>query len=755
MLLKANKLSVNDKLQELSSDELEELNDKSQGGLKLRPYLRVLRRKAWLVALLSLMTTGAAACWSYFDSSTYSGNFYLLVEPITPFSKVTDPSTIARTGGVPEQNLFDLDYPTNLAFLQSPGMIYKLAQDIHEKLPSKTVPTIWEDLREHLTIARLGDTRNTQTKIFQVVYTGKNPQEVQKVLEVAAQTFLKYSAEDRETSLKAGVKFINDQLPALQERLKKLQIQQENLRKKYDLIDPVSKGQDAFAQVSDIQKQILDIENQLKTQKALYNVLEKQLNLTPQQGLIAASLSQDPTRSALLSKLQDIESQIALESSRFTFESPNLQNLKEERKNILNLLNQKTQQILDKNSIVLAKDSPAFNFQDPVRLKLIDQLIEANNQISLLQVRYQSLKEIKSRWDKQAKQYPEIIRQYQDLDRQINLANQILERLLTQRETLKVESSQELPWQLISPPQIPLDKDGKPVSESPARKKKLLAGLMGGLFLGGALAIWLEKRKNIFYSVDDIQDFCSVPLLGNIPFDEISKSIDLTEETEQLHQESENGKEPLANSISSIYDRGVIFLNAFDLLFTELSFIYNNPPIHSLAVSSVEAKDGHSSVAFYLAQAAVATGKRVLLVDANLRNPQLHTYLGLPNYKGLSDLLTDSELASYDVIQRSPEIDNFFFLSAGVTGSRSAKLLWFPKMQSLIREFKVRYDLIIYDAPHFYESTDIGFLGSQTDGILIVVGVAKTPQSLVKKAFDEINKLRLPILGIVANHLHP
>lgn len=752
MLTKFNKFSVNDQVPEFPSENLEEISTSNSKGLNIKPIIRTLMRKAWLVVGLTTIGTSAALVWSSQEPSLYAGNFYLLVEPITPFSKMTDPTTIARTDGVPREDLFQLDYPTNLAFLQSPGMTLKLAKDVNQKKPTKTVPAIWQNLRDNLTIERVGGkSRSNATKIFAVTYKGEDPQEVQEVLQVAANTFLKYSAEDRETSLKAGVKFIDAQLPAIQQKLNTLQSEQEKLRQQYDLIDPLTKGQDVLNQVTASQQQILEVENQLKTQQILYQALRRQLNFTPQEALAAASLSQDSTRLALINQLQQIESQIAIESSRFTFNSPTLQNLQEQKENILKLLNEKTQQIINKNSIILTANSNVLNYQDPTRLQLINQLVEANNQIQQLQVTYQSLQQSKAQWEQQAKQYPQVIRRYQQLDREIALTSQVLDQFLTQRETLKLESSQELPWQLISPPQIPLDKDGKPVAQPPDTKKIILAGVMGGLLLGAGLAILWEKQRKFFYSAEDIKETFPVPVVGNIPWDERSQiSFNPANPLE-----TEPQIESTPQSVFSLHERGILFLKGFDSLYSELSITYNSPPLHSLAVSSVQAQDGQSTVALYLASSAAAAGKRVLLVDTNLANPQLHSWFNLPNYKGLSELLTDDELASYDVIQRSQEVENLFVLPAGCAQSYSAKLLWLPRMQTLMREFKVRYDLIIYDAPHFYETNDIGFLGTHTDGILMVVGVGKTPQSLVKQAMDEINKLHLPILGLVANHPSP
>ncbi|GFE70862.1 polysaccharide biosynthesis tyrosine autokinase [Chroococcus sp. FPU101] len=788
--------------QESLIEEQETAGSSSNKELNLRPLIRTFRRKAWLIGGLTTLTTISALIYLSFKPSTYIGNFYLLVEPITSAAKLTDPTTLTRTGGVPKDDLFALDYPTNLAFLKSPGMTYRIAKDVHEQESDRTVPAIWKDLRDHLTVERIGTTQATATKIFAVSYEGEDAEEVQAILNTAAQTFLKYSAEDRETSLKAGVSFIDKQLPDLMQRLNKLQSEQQKIRQQYDLLDPVQKGQANLEQIQNLDTQLISINDQLSTQKTLYKNLEKLLKLTPDEALVAASLSQDPIRVSLSADLQKIDAQIAIESARFTSQSPILQTLKEQRANINNLLEEKNQQLLAQSSKSLSRPITSLDWQNPTRLKFIEQYITAANEIQTLEARRQELVTIKKNLEQQTRNYPEIIRNYQDIDRKIILTTQLLDRLQTQRETLRVEAAQELPWQLISKPQIPLDKDGKPISYPPSRTKIIVAGLGGGLLLGGLLAILLEKRRDKFYTSEDIQDLASTSLVGTIPWNESSQIVPspllptvnysdapilepqtvstLTEvlqsneastvrvntavQTQEpssafLVQPSSVGFVPSPNQTQQSFfapsgwnqEKSYYFLSAFDTLYAQLSLINNNQSLKSIVVSSVEVDDGQTTVAVYLANAAAATGSRVLIVDANWHNPQLHHYFNLLNYKGLDHLLNDG-LHPSDVVQAIQDTPNLFVLTSGLSEIGLRKRLWSPKMKELMERLNQEYDLVIYDLPHFFDSTDISFMTTQTNGLLLVVDVFKTSQSLVKKAISEINRLKLPFLGTVANH---
>ncbi|MDV3000636.1 MAG: hypothetical protein N5P05_002242 [Chroococcopsis gigantea SAG 12.99] len=739
--------------QELPYEDVDLAEGLNKKGLNLAPYIRVLKRKAWLIGALTTLGALGGFAWGSTDPSTYIGNFYLLVEPITPSAKLSDPTTLARTSGVPQEDLFALDYPTNLAFLQSPGMTYRIANDVYQKQKSRPLPAIWKDIRENLKVDRVGETRATATKIFSVTFTGTNPKEVQRILDTASETFLRYSAEDRETSLKAGVKFIDKQLPSLQKRLSALLDKQENLREKNELLDPQAKGQQVLDSVGKLQEQQLAIESELKAQKSIYNSLQKQLNLTPTEAIASSSINGDPNRASLVAKLQEIDNQIALQKSQFTDNSPVMQNLLEQRDNINKLLQKATQNILNKNNIALDSNSPAFNSQNQTKEALIQQMIEANNKIKALEIQKQLLDDTKNKLESQSVSYPEVIRQYQEIERQVVLTTDIINRLQTQRETLKVESAQELPWQLISKPQIPLDADGQYVSFAGKPTKKIAAGLGAGLLLSTALAFLLEKRRNNFYESPDVADATGVPLLGKIPWNSKSnkhlplvilppshKDIEADNNQVQLSQDQLDG------------DKSFAFQTSFNSLYNQLFSNKNSSSLQSLAISSVEHGDGQTTTAVYLAKVAAGNGKKVLLVDANWFNPQVHKFFNISNDQGIYQILTEA-INPVKVIQSSPNDRNLFLLTSGLASAEPQKGFWSLKMQELMKELEAQFDLIIYDLPHFYDSTDVGFVASHTDGLILVVALHKTSASKVKQASTEIKDYSIPCLGVVVNHL--
>lgn len=728
-------------LQQLPSEDLEEFNAPPSKGFNLRPFVRTLQRQALLVTGVAGVVMFASLVSGGKETPTYEGSFRLLVEPITSEAKMAEPTSLTRSGGgLPDERVFSLDYPTQLEILQSPTMLSAITEQVKTLHPKFS----FNQLKQGLIVQRIGQDSFTKTKIIEVKYTGENPQQVEAVLKKTAEKYLKYSLDERKTRISEGIKFIDDQMPELQNRVNQFQAQLQVLQQRYNLIDPKAQGSDLFDRVRKIADDQLETQRQLQEQKILYVNLQRQLELTPDEALAASALSQDPNRTSLLQKLQEVETQIATEAVRFTANSPNIQALQEKRQNLLTLMNQETRRILGGNATSKITKPQVLSFQNSVRVGLIDELVKTANQIQVLEARTRALAETRNTFERQAQQFPLIARQYNDIDRKLEITNQTLNQLLTQRETLRVEAAQKnVPWELISEPQIERDAGGNPVATTQSNKKKLMMGVGGGIFLGLLAAILLEKIRNIFYSVEDIKDGIEVPLLGVIPIDKkkekLPKSMALLKWMPKIQDRHQNTSS---------------FVEAFDALYANVRFLYSAPPVRSLAVCSAMAGDGKSTIALHLAIAAAEAGQRVLLVDANLRSPQLHLWLDLPNHRGLCDLLRH-KLSPNVFIERSHQTENLFVLTAGQPLPDSPKQLGSPGMQHLVDELQSNFDLVLYDTPNLVTFMDASFIATHTDGILLVVSVKQTKKSAVMQAISQLNAFRLPTLGVVANYGKP
>ena len=304
---------------------------------------------------------------------------------------------------------------------------------------------------------------------------------------------------------------------------------------------------------------------------------------------------------------------------------------------------------------------------------------------------------------------------------------------------MRIESAQtEVPWELISDPLIPRDAQGDPIPQPSRASRIVIAGAALGLILGTLLALLLERYRNVYYAVDDVQESIPLPLVGVIPFSRGAKqSFDFpsTFSTEEI-DDSRLGTASFREAFSDLYS----------------NIRLAEPPIRSLMVCSAEPGDGKTTTALYLAQTAAGAGQKVLLVDTNLRLPQIHNRLDLPNTKGLSGLLSN-DLIVDDLIQRSSLADTLYVLTAGPSIPGSARLLGSDRMKSLMDKFEMEYDLVIYDTPHLFGLTDASFLTTQVDEILMVIAANKTNRTVVDRVINKLTMVRPTGVSLVTNYL--
>jgi capsular exopolysaccharide synthesis family protein len=589
---------------------------------------------------------------------------------------------------------------------------------------------------------RVGENDLTITKILEVRFIGQDPAIVEFVLQETKKKYLKYSLDERKTRIGEGVKFIEDQLPGLNKRVNDLKSDLQMIQQQQKITDPKEQGAQLLEQVRTVETLELETQRLLQEQKTLYANLQKQLDFTPDEAIAASALSEEPQYKDLLTKVKEVEGQIAVETARFKSANPIVEALERKRANLVALLNQQTQRILGQNLVGTAANSKVQNFQNSIRIGLIKQLVDTANQLQVLEARSQALAQTKNNLSRQAREFPSIARRYNELQQQLDIAARTRDQLLSQRETLRVQAAQsQVPWEMISEPQIPRDPKGEPIPIAANNKNKLVMAVVGALVLGLGSAILIEKLHNIFYCADDVKDAVEAPLLGEIPLDKNAKNFPPSIANAYAYLE---GKERNKKNASE-------FIEAFDSLYTNIRFLSSNRTISSLAVGSATVGEGKSTVALNLAHVAALAGQRVLLVDANLHSPSLHLLLELPNVKGLSNLL-DNQNEPNEIIQRSHLADNLFVLTAGLPIPGTARRLASSQMQYLMEELQATFDLVIYDTPPLVDSKDANFLAARTDGILLVVAIRQVSFSVVQKVFSQLENFGIPCLGTVANH---
>ncbi|MFY7807020.1 MAG: GumC family protein [Limnoraphis robusta] len=682
--------------------------DDDEGGLDLSQLLGAIRRRFLIVIGLATVVASAAAYKAATDTPVYQAQFEILTEPLTIETQVistTNPQTLSSREEIVAVNADAV----KLKLLTSPQVLEPVAEKLQSQYPGISYEAI----------ARGLNIKPSDLDILVVGYQSTDPQLVKAVLDLVAEAYLEYSLQVRQTDILKGIKFVEDQLPYLQDRVETQQERLQGLRQKYNLVDPGTTGQQLATQISSIEQQRLDTQLQLRQAQALYTNLQQQLaNPSTTETASASVLTQSVRYQAILSQLGAIDNEIAKGSVLYLEESPEIKLLQEQREQLVPLLRQEGEQV--------ARDLA--------------------NQIRELEARYEILTDTLNRLNQQVKQLSVTNREYADIQRELTIATDNLNQFLAKREAFKIDAAQrEQPWQLLTPP-------GSPKPSSASVKRNLLLGGVLGTLLGLGAALAIDKLSNILYTPKEIKDVARLPLLGIIPLDKNLKNQDTTVDIGRVFLR--NTPDVLSLGMESRPQQLIsVFYEAFRSLFTNIRLLSPDTPIRSVVISSAMPGEGKSTVAIYLAQAAAEQGRRVLLVDTDLRHPSIHNRLGLANMQGLTDVIS-TDIDFNHVIQQSPQENNLFVLTAGSIPPDPIRVLASQKMQDLIAQLRSAFDLVVYDAPPLTGLADAYLLAAETNGMVLVASLGQVKRSVLENALDQLKEhsnFSTPLLGVVAN----
>lgn len=703
----------------------------SEDGFSFQQLITVIRRRWRLIAAVGLVVTAGFWAKTLLETPIYEGGFQLLIE-----SKESTKPNLAGIGLSEEaQSLTrsDTDFQTLVNLLRSPSLLEPIAQQLRFQLPDLNVG----QLQANLSVSQL---RNSQ--ILEVRYRDPNPQTAQRVTQALAQYYLDYSLTQEQVRLTKGIEFLDQQFPNLQQQVSTLEGQIARFRQTYKFVDPEGQGTTLVGSLNDLDNQLRLTQVELSKQQALYQQLQQQLGVSPSQAIASSVLSESPRYQSLLTEALELDKKIALESARLQPDNPVLLALREKRQQLDPLLRQEANKLQQgRNS-----SNQALGQMTALPLALTKQLVETSNQLEVLQQQQAALQRNRAQLAQQFELYPELARTYTALQRQLTVADTNLKNFLAARENLRLEAAQRVvPWELISPATV----GGSPVS--PDIPRNFALGIFLGAIAGVGAGLLRDRFDHVFHSPQEVKVDLDVPLLASVPY--IAEPLGLLRglATAALPEQTA-GAATLPSASTSYGSRH--HEEAFRGLYTNLRFLGADTPIRSLAIGSSIPSEGKSTVAALLAQTISQMGQRVLLIDADMRKPQVHSRLGIENLRGLSNLL--SSPIDLDVVIQ-PVAENFDAITAGPRPPDPTKLLSSQRMTQLAEYLKTcgRYDLVIYDTPPLLGIADTKAFSKAVDGIVLVVSLGRVDRDAPKEVIQQLKFAEIPLLGLVTNSLSP
>lgn len=264
-----------------------------------------------------------------------------------------------------------------------------------------------------------------------------------------------------------------------------------------------------------------------------------------------------------------------------------------------------------------------------------------------------------------------------------------------------------------------------PYSPQPVRNLGLAAVL--GLLLGLGLAVMRELLDNRIKTPADVNAIADTPVMSTIPLD---PSVEKT---------------PLITDINTHAPRA----EAFRVLRTNLQFVDVDSPSKIVAVTSSLPGEGKSSTAMILAIALTQAGQRTLLVDGDLRRPQVAGRLGLEQTVGLTTVLV-GKIDLADALQEHAA-SGLTVLTSGSVPPNPAELIQSHAMEDLLKDLRGQFEVVVIDSPPLLPVTDAALLAAHSDGALIVVRHDKTTTDQLEHSLERLHAVDSRAVGVVIN----
>ncbi|MEA2684655.1 MAG: tyrosine-protein kinase [Chloroflexota bacterium] len=305
--------------------------------------------------------------------------------------------------------------------------------------------------------------------------------------------------------------------------------------------------------------------------------------------------------------------------------------------------------------------------------------------------------------------------------------NQSLDELQTRVNPSKTSPRLEalVPWEVPdTPPSTPV---------SPKPLLNITFAVAAGLIAGLGLAFLLEYLDNTVKRDYDVRLRLNMPLLGLVVFRGGARrhgSADPVALVSLRHS-----KDPMAEAYRAIR--------------TNVNFAVQDKQMRNLLVTSSVPGEGKTSTATNLAVVMAQAGRRVILVDADFRRPNVHKFFSKTRNVGLGNLIMGEE--PNDELVQETAVPNLRIVCSGPNPPNPSELLGSPAMTSVMAKLNELCDVVVYDTPPIGAVTDATVLAGRCDGVILVVERGKTSVPAILRSKETLDAVRAPILGVVLN----
>ncbi len=707
---------------------------------EIAQYWLVLKRRWVPAALVFALTTALAVAYTLKQTEIFQAKGQVILKKTNKTSALLSSATSLSNGG----GLGELEGLTGSTPINTQAEILKSLTTINSVLTElrdgkyanrperKRLDKFVKNSETFVQQLKVSSIKNTD--ILEVSFQDPSPELSKDVVEKLMEVYIRDDQSNQRREAAAARQFVNKSLPEVKSKVNDAEGKLRKFKEAYNVVDLPTESVKAVETITTLNKEITSASAQLAAETSRLEGLKSLFGGRDAQATIQSGLvSESPGLQKSLKELQDVESKLASEKTRFSDNDPSILNLKEKRQALIEVLQKRFKQSLVGENKFQGK---VVELQPSgIQSSLIADFAKSEAQRTSLQKQITALTYVVDAYRQRMNALPRLEQQQNALGREVETTRTQYKTLLSKLQEIEIAENQTL-----GNSRIQTHAEYPQEAIAPKKAQNIAIGGFLGLFLGAATAFILDSAdKRIKTSEEAKQLLPGYPILGQIPVFEKSRQLP---KLTGKNNHREPGQLVLTGMTSGLEGE------SFRMLQTNLQFLNADDSLKVVVVSSSQSGEGKSTIAANLALAVAELGKRVLLVDADMRKPAQHSIWRQGNYEGLSNVLSGQSDYKSATIEIQP---NLFLLTAGVVPPNPVVLIDSVQMSTLIAEWSNTYDLVIIDAPPLTVAADAAILGTQAGGLVFVLRPGVADKESVEYAQEILTQSKLKVLGMVLN----
>lgn len=699
---------------------LEDIQD--QEKLSLNDYLAIVSKYKFLILIVALLIFSLSVLFTFLEKPKYTAKTVLMFERVntgSTFFPVTDPLGMEAL----------LNNQTQI--LKSRSLMERVNLSLKEDtiLKQKGYKKVSAS-RQNLSINKIKD-----TYIIEVVYKSIDPFLAAYITNKIAREYYKMNLDAMRMTVSQVRIFLEEQLKKIEKELNSSELLLRDYKKSNKISSLEDETRVLIDQVSQFETDYKGIMLNIDTYTKQKEYLLKELDQTQKEMIENISSYRTDVMENIFAEISKLETDKAYFISQgYSNDHPKILQINSKIESLKKQLKDETEKSLKENRVQ----------QNPLKYsgEIIQQIAEINNNVSLLQAKAEGLKKVIDVYNSKLENVPDKSIQLVRLERNAKVNEDIYLMLKRRYEEAKLQEVAEVGNLSIIDTAVV-----SKIPVSPKKEKNFLLGIILGIFFGVTLAFILFFLDESIRTAEEVEHYTGEQILGIITYiggngkkDKVKGEKKVTEDeiVEKIRKKLIINMEPHAP-----------IAEAYRSIRTQIKYRSKEGEKLVYVFTSSIPGEGKSTTISNLGITMANLGKKVILIDADMRKPVIHKIFNVKNGIGLAHYINGK--ATYEEIKRDTEVENLTVITYGTRPVNPSELLENPKMKELLEICKNEFDYVFLDAPPVNVVTDPIVLANYADKLLWVVSPGKVKRKDLRHARKLLVPVKRKILGVILN----